>query len=96
MHFHGWHPISTTSADELLSCICLGSLILTNMRAPLCSRVFCTDASEFGAGGCETIGLTTAGTAAGREEAVSAALSSTTHFSRNRNQGFSTGFPEAC
>ena len=40
VHFHGWHPISTTSADELLSCICLESLIYTNMRAPLCSRVF--------------------------------------------------------
>ena len=46
------------------------------MRAPLSSRVFCTDASEFGAGGCETTGLTTAGVAAGREEAVQAANSS--------------------
>ena len=73
VHHHGWHPISTTSVDKLLSCICLVPLIYTDMRAPLSSRVFCTDASEFGAGGCETIGLTTAGMAAGREEAVSAA-----------------------
>ena len=36
-------------------------LMYTEMRAPLSSRVFCTDASEFGAGGCETTGLTTAG-----------------------------------
>ena len=77
VHFHGWHPISTTSADELLSCICMVPLIFTDMRAPLSSRVFCTDASEFGAGGCETIGLTTAGVAASREEAVPAANSST-------------------
>ena len=76
VHFHGWHPISTTSADELLSCICMVPLIYTDMRAPLSSRVFCTDASEFDAGGCETIGLTTAGAAAGREEAVQAANSS--------------------
>ena len=61
VHFHGWHPISTTSADELLSCICLVPLIYTDMR---------------GAGGCETIGLTTAGVTAGREEAVPATYSS--------------------
>ena len=75
VHFHGWHPISITSADELLSCICLVPLIYTDMRAPLSTRVFCTDASEFGAGGCDTIGLTTAGVAAGRQEAVPAAYS---------------------
>ena len=69
VQFHGWRPISTTCADELLSCICMVPLIYTDMRVPLSSRVFCTDASEFGAGGCETIGLTTAGVAAGCEEA---------------------------
>ena len=76
VQFHGWRPISTTCADELLSCICMVPLIYTDMRAPLSSRVFCTDASEFGAGGCETIGLTTAGVAAGCEEAAQARNSS--------------------
>ena len=51
-------------------------LIYTDMRAQFSSRVFCTDASEFGGGACETIGLTTAGVAAGREEAVRAGSSS--------------------
>ena len=51
-------------------------LIFSDMRAHLCSRVFCTVASEFGAGVCETIGLTTAWLAAGREEAVRAESSS--------------------
>ena len=76
VQFHGWRPISTTCADELLSCICMVPLIYTHMRASLSSRLFCTDASEFGAGGCETTGLTTAGVAAGREEAVRAGNSS--------------------
>ena len=51
-------------------------LIYTDMRAQFSSRVFCTDASEFGGGACETISLTTAGVAAGREEAVRAGSSS--------------------
>ena len=38
---------------------CMVPLIYTDMRAQLSSRVFCTDASEFGGGACETIGLTT-------------------------------------
>ena len=46
------------------------------MRAQFSSRVFCTDASEFGGGACETIGLTTAGVTTGREEAVRAGSSS--------------------
>ena len=96
VHFHDWHPISTISANELLSCICMVPLIYTDMRAPLSSSVFCTDASEFGAGGCKTIGLTTVGMAAGREEAVQAANSFTRGLSRNRSQGVSAGSPETC
>ena len=53
VQFQGWRPISTTCADELLSCICMVPLIYTDMRAHLSSRVFCTDASEFGAGACD-------------------------------------------
>ena len=75
MQFHGWRPISSTCADELLSCICMVPLIYTDMRAHLSSRVFCTDASNFGAGACETIGLTTAGVATSRGEAVRAGSS---------------------
>ena len=81
VQFHGWRPISTTCADELLSCICVVPLIYTDMRAQFSSRVFCTDASEFGGGACETIGLTTAGVAAGREEAVRAGSSSSEEIS---------------
>ena len=76
MQFHGWRPISTTCADELLSCICMVPLIYSDMRAQFSSRVFCTATSEFGGGACETIGLTTAGVAAGCEEAVRAGSSS--------------------
>ena len=80
VQFHGWRPISTTCADELLSCICMAPLIYTDMRAHLSSRVFCADASNFGAGACETIGLTTAGEAAGRGEAVRAGSSDSGKF----------------
>ena len=76
VQFHDWHPISTTSTDELLSCICMVPLIDTDMRAPLSNHVFWTDASEFGAGACETIDLTTAGVTTDRGEVVQAANSS--------------------
>ena len=55
-------------------------LIYTDMRAHLSSRVFCPDASSFGAGACETIGLTTAGVAAGRGEAARAGSSDSGKF----------------
>ena len=56
VQFQGWRPISTTCADELLSCMCMVPLIYTDMRAQFSSRVFCTDASKFGGGVCETVG----------------------------------------
>ena len=64
VQLHGCRPICTTCDDELLSCICMVPLIFSDMRAQFSSRVFCTDASEFGGGACETIGLTIAGVAA--------------------------------
>ena len=76
VQLQGWRPVSAICADELLSCISMVPLIYTDMRAQFSSRVFCTDASEFGGGACETIGLTTAGVVAGREDAVRVGSSS--------------------
>ena len=96
MQFQDWRPISPICADELLGCICMVPLMYTDMRTQLSSRVFCTDASEFGGGACETIGLTTAGVAAGREEAVRAGSSSSGKSSRrNRGQGVGARAPQA-
>ena len=96
VHFHGWHPISATSADELLSCICMAyhwSIRTCVLIYP--AACFALMRSEFGVGGCETIGLTTAGVAAGREEAVRAReFEFRRVFSGNRGQGVSAGTPE--
>ena len=63
--FQGWRPMSTTCADELLSCICFVPLIYTDMRAQFSSHVYCTDASPSGGGACMSVGL---GMDAGRGE----------------------------
>ena len=60
--------MSTTCADELLSCICFVPLIYTDMRTQFSSRVYCTDASPSGGGACMTVGLTKEGVATGRDE----------------------------
>ena len=60
--------MSTTCADELLSCICFVPLIYTDMRTQFSSRVYCTDASPSGGGACMTVGLTKGGVATGRGE----------------------------
>ena len=59
--------MSTTCADELLSCICFVPLIHTDMRTQFSSRVYCTDASPSGGGACMTVGLTKGGVATGGE-----------------------------
>ena len=69
-HFQGWRPMSTTCADELLSCIYFVPLIYTDMRTQFSSRVYCTDASPSGGGACMTVGLTKEGVATGRGENV--------------------------
>ena len=60
--------MSTTCADELLSCICFVPLIYTDMRTQFSSHVYCTDASPSGGGACMTVGLTKEGVATGRGE----------------------------
>ena len=65
----GWRPLSKQVGDEFLLCMSFVPLIYADMRAELSPTVFCTDASEYGAGACRSVGLTAVGLKEGAVEA---------------------------
>ena len=64
--FHGWRPMPKHVGYDFLMCCGLVPLMFCDMRAQFDRTVYCTDASEHGAGACRSKGLT----AFGLEEGV--------------------------